>query len=136
MENAILVLYGDGGISHTSIKHPPSPRGFFLGRRFLGHRFLGRRFLGHCFLGRRFLGRRFLGRRFPGHRFLGRRFLGHRFLGRCFLGHRFLGLRSSFSRSSFSRHPTLASETTAQDVETRRRRESQLPTGKANYKDL
>ena len=126
MENAILVLYGDGGISHTSIKHPPSPRGFFLGRRFLGHRFLG-----HRFLGRRFPGHRFLGRRFLGHRFLGRRFPGHRFLGRCFLG-----LRSSFSRSSFSRHPTLASETTAQDVETRRRRESQLPTGKANYKDL
>ena len=111
MENAILVLYGDGGISHTSIKPPPSPRVSFLGRRFLGHRFLGRRFLG-------------------------RRFLGHRFLGRCFLGHRFLVRRSSFSRSSFSRHPTLASETTVQDVKTRRRRDSQLPTGKANYRDL
>ena len=101
------------GISHTSIKPPPSlPAVFFvLGRRFLGRRFLGRCFLGRRFLGHRFLARRFLGRRFLGHRFLGRRFLGRRFLGRCFLGSRFLGRRSSFSRSSFSRHPKFKQKT-------------------------
>ena len=81
-----MVLSGDVGISHTSINPPLSlPAGFFFGRRFPGHRFLGRRFQGH----------RFLGRRFPGHRFPGRGFLGR---------------RSSFSRSSFSRHPAIVAQ--------------------------
>ena len=57
MENAILVLSGDGAFRTPLFSPPPAlPTVFFLlGRRFLGRRFLGRRLLGHRFLGRRFL---------------------------------------------------------------------------------
>ena len=40
MENAILVLSGDGTFRTFLLSPPALPTGLFLGRRFLGRRFL------------------------------------------------------------------------------------------------
>ena len=59
MENAILVLSGDGAFRTLLLRPPPPhlPRGFcLLGRRFLSHNFLDHRFLGRRFLDTQFVG--------------------------------------------------------------------------------